>query len=274
MTTTRTTTARTTTTHRTTTPRTTPVGTPERSHLLERLDIEWAHLRTSRRALRTARTWATRYPDHPLADLVAELTDLDQIRQATQRRDDAERSDDTILLALVELARTDELAGRIVLQRLLPALITNARRYRSYTDRTDPITQIVPAAWLAIRSYDVERRRHHVAASLISDSVFQAFRRHLRRHAMNEEVTAPVAFATAAHHDGPATALDEFVTVLRDARRAGVPADDLDLLRQLVRVGSPGIVAVQRNVTPRTVRNHRDRAVDHVRTALAIAVAA
>jgi hypothetical protein len=62
--------------------------------------------------------------------------------------------------------------------------------------------------------------------------------------------------------------------VLRDARRAGVPADDLDLLRQLVRVGSPGIVAVQRNVTPRTVRNHRDRAVDHVRTALAIAVAA
>jgi hypothetical protein len=268
------TTTRTTTTHRTTTPRTTPVGTPERSHLLERLDIEWAHLRTSRRALRTARSWPSHSPDHPLTDLVAELTDLDQIRQATQRRDGAERSDDTILLALVELARTDELAGRIVLQRLLPALITNARRYCSYTDRTDPITQIVPAAWLAIRSYDVERRRHHVAASLISDSVFQAFRRHLRRHAMNEEVTAPTSFATAAHHDGPATALDEFVTVLRDARRAGVPADDLDLLRQLVRVGSPGIVAVQRNVTPRTVRNHRDRAVDHVRTALAIAVAA
>jgi len=30
----------------------------------------------------------------------------------------------------------------------------------------------------------------------------------------------------------------------------------------------------QRKVTPRTVRNHRDRAVDHVRTALAVAVAA
>jgi hypothetical protein len=80
-----------------------------------------------------------------------------------------------------------------------------------------------------------------------------------------------VSFAEAAHHDGPATALDEFVTVLREARRAGVPAYDLDLLRQLVRVGSPGIVAQQRKVTPRTVRNHRDRAVDHVRAALAIA---
>ncbi len=126
----------------------------------------------------------------------------------------------------------------------------------------------MPAAWLAIRSYDVERRRHHVAASLTSDAVFQAFRRQLRRCAASEEATAPGSFAGAAHHDGPATALDEFVTVLREARRAGVPAYDLDLLRQLVRVGSPGIVAQQRKVTPRTVRNHRDRAVDHVRTAL------
>lgn len=260
-----------TTTRRTTTRRTTAVGTPERSHLLERLDLEWTHLRTSRRALRTARAWALHAPDHPLADLVAELTDLEQIRQATQRRDGAERSDDTILLALIELARSDELAGRIVLHHLLPALISNARRYRSYTDRTDPITLIVPAAWLAIRSYDVDRRRHHVAASLISDSVFQAFRRQLRRCAASEEVREPVSFAEAAHHDGPANALDEFVTVLRDARRAGVPSYDLDLLRQLVRVGSPSVVAEQRNVTPRTVRNHRDRAVDHVRNALAVA---
>ena len=265
-----------TTTHQTTTPRitthrTTPAGTPEQSRLLERLDVEWDHLRTSRRALHTARAWASHYPDHPLADLVAEITDLEGIRRATQRREGADRSDDAILLALVELARRDELAGRIVLQRILPALISNARRYRSYTDRSDPIAQIVPAAWLAIRSYDVERRCHHVAASLISDAVFQAFRRPLRRLAAGEEVQPPDSFAATACHDGPATALDEFVTVLRDARRAGVPTYDLDLLRQLVRVGSPSIVAAQRSVTPRTVRNHRDRAVDHVRTALAVA---
>ncbi len=258
-------------TTRRTTRRTTPVGTRERSHLLDRLDIEWTHLRTSRRALRTARSWASLVPGHPLADLVEDLTDLDQIRQATQRTNGAERLDDTILLALVELARRDELAGRIVLQHLLPALISNARRYRSYTDRTDPITQIVPAAWLAIRSYDVERRRHHVASSLISDAVFQAFRRQLRRCTVGEDLTAPVSFEQTAHHDDPATALDEFVIVLRDARRAGVPAHHLDLLCQLVRVGSPSVVAEQRKVTPRTVRNHRDRAVDHVRTALAIA---
>jgi hypothetical protein len=244
---------------------------PERSLLLTRLDAEWTYLRTSRRALRTARSWLVRYPDHPLGNVVGDLTDLEQIRQATQRRDDAERSDDAILLALVELSESDELAGRIVLQHLLPALIAHGRRYRSYKDRSDPMTQIVPAAWLAIRSYDVERRRRHVASSLISDAVFQAFRRPLRARSATEEVTSPSSFTAIAGPDGPATALDEFVTVLRDAAHAGVPTHHLDLLRQLVRVGSPGIVAEQRDVTPRTVRNHRDRAVDHVRAALAVA---
>jgi hypothetical protein len=243
----------------------------QNTSLLHRLDAEWAHLRTSRRALRTARSWATRHPDHPLDALVVDIDDLDDIRRATQRRDGTERSDDAILLALVELARTDELAGRIVLQHLLPALIVHARRYRSYTDRTDPMAQLVPAAWLAIRCYDVDRRRHHVASSLISDAVFQAFRRQLRRRTLIEELTPRFDSVAAACHDGPATALDEFVTVLREARRAGVPTGDLDLLRELVRVGSPGVVAEQRKVTPRTVRNHRDRAVHHVRTALAVA---
>ncbi len=249
----------------TTTPRTT-------THpLLERLDAEWAYLRTSRRALRPARSWADAYPDHPLAAVVADITDLDDLRCATQRSSHPERPDDAILLALVELSQHDELAGRVVLQHLLPTLIVQARPYRSFTRRIDPIAQVVPAAWLAIRCYDTVRRRHHVASSLASDATFQAFKRPMRAKAHHEVAWAPGAFDAAAWHDGPATALDEFVTVLRDAHRSGVPADDLDLLRQLVRVGSPGIVAKQRKVTPRTVRNHRDRAVDHVRAALCVA---
>ena len=251
------------------TQRATPTEAP--SYLLSRLDEEWVQLRASRRALRTARGWAAEYPNHPLADVVADVADLDEIRQATQRCRGADRSDDAILLALVELSLTDELAGRIVLQHLLPALIVQAIRYRSFADRTDPFAQIIPAAWLAIRSYDIANRRHDVASSLVSDAVFQAFRRQLRRRARTEEIVNPNAFAAAPCHDGPVTSLDEFVVVLRDAHRAGVPACDLDLLRQLVRVGSPGVVAKQRNVTPRTIRNHRDRAIEHVRSALAVA---
>ena len=147
-------------------------------------------------------------------------------------------------------------------------------RYRSFTDKADPVGQVVAAAWLAIRSYDVERRRRHVASSLISDAVFQAFRRHLRLRSQSEQICSPTTFIATPHHDEPTTPLDEFVTVLRDARQAGVPSCDLDLLRHLVRVGSPKGVAEQRNVTPRTIRNHRDRAIEHVRTALAVGAAA
>ncbi len=203
--------------------------------------------------------------------LVSDLRDLEQIRRATQRSSGGpERRDDAILLALVELSSSDELAGRIVLQHLLPALISQARRYR-WSDRADPVAQIVPAAWLAIRAYDVERRRHHVASSLVSDAVFQAFRRPLRARSVTEKVVSPSSFASTPCEDGPCSALDEFVTVLRDAQGAGVPTADLDLLRQLVRVGSPGLVAAQRNVTPRTIRNHRARAIDNVRSALVAA---
>lgn len=244
-------------------------STAQQSPLLARLDSEWTQLTTSRRALRTARGWAEVLPDHPLAGIVGALDNLDQILRATQRCDGPDRRDDEILLALVELSRNDELAGRIVLQHLVPGLISQARRYRSFHDRSDPFDIVVPAAWLAIASYDVERRRHHVASSLISDAVFQAFRRPLRRRSSTEEVRAPEAFVSASCEDGPSTALDEFVVMLREATRAGVCAHDLDLLRQLVRVGSPGVVAQQRDVTSRTVRNHRARAIDHVRAALA-----
>lgn len=244
------------------------------TRLLSRLDAEWDHLRTSRRALRTARGWAESYPDHPLAAVVADISDLDDLRRSTQRTDNPRRPDDAILLALVELARVDELAGRCVLQHLMPALIGHAMRYRSFNDQTDPVGHVVTAAWLAIRVYDVDRRRHHVASSLISDAVFQAFRRHLRHRSRSEQIWSPVTFLEMPHLDEPTTPLDEFVTVLREARRAGVATRDLDLLRELVRSGSPSQVALERDVTPRTIRNHRDRAIEHVRTALAVGAAA
>ena len=246
-------------------------GVVHRSQLLARLDAEWAHLRTSRRAVRAARGWADSLPAHPLGAAVSELTDLDQLLEATQQGSDPDRHDDAILLALVELARHDELAGRVVLQRLVPALITRSMRYRSFHDRSDPFEIVVPAAWLAIRTYDVSGRPRHVASSLISDAVFQAFRQPLRRRSATESTLAPEAFSSTPCDDDPATSLDEFVVLIRDAQCAGVPARDLELLRHLVRAGSPGVVARERKVTPRTIRNHRDRAVEHVRTALAVA---
>lgn len=236
-----------------------------------RLDTEWSQLRSARRSLRHARGWADGDPAHPLSRLVAGATDLGDVIAATHRGATPAGSDDVILLRLVELARHDELAGRLVIQRLLPGLINQATSFRDHRDGIDPLEVIVPAAWLAIRLFDTERRRQHIAASLISDAVFGAFRSHLRRRSSTEVVQSPNRFATDSRELDTPSALEELAGVVRDARRAGVPSADIDLLRRLAQVESPSMVARERKVTPRTIRNHRDRAVERVRTALAIA---
>ena len=238
---------------------------PRAACFSSRLDADWARLRRCRRALARARRWAVGNPADPLSAIVADIDDLDSILVATQR---GSSRDDDILLRLVELARHDELAGRIVVQRLLPGLIARSIRYRSYADETDPVEIVVAAAWVALRSFDTERRRH-VAASLISDAVFSAFRAPLRRRSASEQVRSPGGFEYVAAAVTEPSPLEELADVIRAARVAGVPVADLDLLRRLTQVESVTVLARERRVTTRTIRNHRARAVGRIRTAIA-----
>lgn len=224
-----------------------------------RLDAEWNHLRTARTSLARARTWGLVHD---------ELTDLGQIIAATQQGASPDGSDDDILLRLVELARCDELAGRLLIQRLLPGLISRSLVYRDVYPGLDVVELVVPAAWLAVRAFDTERRRRHVAASLISDAVFQTFRRPMRRKSSNDELRSPHRFNWMVGADPTISAFEELADVVHDARRAGVPTEDLDLIRELVRTESPTLVAQHRKVSDRTIRNHRTRALDHIREAL------
>jgi hypothetical protein len=229
-----------------------------------RLDREWHHLRRRRRVVGTARSWRRRTTHVGLDQLLAGIVDLDELLAATQAgRPDA----DAILLELVRLSRSDELAGRVVVQRLLPGLIARAAPYRSHHDDTDPAELAVPAAWLAIRRFDTDRRRSHVAARLVSDATDQAFRRPLRRRAAGDRPAAPATFVARPTVPSP-TAIEELATVVREAAASGVPAADLDLIRHLARAGSPSIVADAHGVTTRTIRNRRDRAVARIRSAL------
>lgn len=230
-----------------------------------RLDREWEHLRRHPRSLRRARGWAG--PGDPW-DL-AGLTDLNTLLDRTRGGGAADPAADALLCRLVELADDEALAGRIVIQRILPGLVARSAPYRDYRTDVDPAEVVVAAAWIALRAYDTGRRGRHVAASLISDATFQAFRRPLRRKAATEEARAPHHFGRIEARNEPANATDELVAVLREAAAAGLPARDADLLRHLVRAGSPSRVAEECGVTPRTIRNRRDAAVTRVRAVLA-----
>jgi len=236
----------------------------------DRLDADWQHTATARRTVRTIRSWAA----HATAAETAETARFDQLTNAQELIDATQRSDgdagNSLLLLLVELARHDALAGRIVVQRLLPGLISAAAKYRFLSEAGDPVEEAVGAAWIAIRNYDIAKRTRHVAAGLISDAIYLAFRRDARRQVPAETPTEPRLLGERVACP-PSPALVELADVVRMARLAGVDTHDLDLIRALVCTGSPSAVARQRCVTPRTIRNRRDRAIRRLQQAVAVA---
>lgn len=233
----------------------------------DRLDAEWQHTAAARRTVRTIRSWAEHVPPAEAARF-GQLTDAQELIDATQRANGD--SGNSLLLLLVGLARHDALAGRIVIQRLLPGLISAAAKYRFLSEAGDAAEDAVGAAWIAIRNYDVARRTRHVAAAVISDAIYLAFRRDARRQLPSETSTDPSLLSERVPCV-PSPALVELADVVRTARLAGVATDDLDLIRALVCTGSPGAVARQQCVTPRTIRNRRDRVVVQLQQAVAIA---
>lgn len=234
--------------------------------LTTRLDRDWARLRRHRRSLEQARTW-----DLPLGDRPASrITDLQTVIDSTQH----DRPGHNARLGrLVELAHDDDLARRTVLQRLLPGLVSGAWRHHRRFPGEDVVELAIPVAWEVIGRYDVARRPGHVAASLISDTVDRTFRRPVRRRSLDEVSWSPERFVETTHAALAADngcAFDELVALLRSARDAGVRSEHVELFGALLDAGSPGALAERRRVTPRTIRNHRDRAVARIRHALEI----
>ena len=168
-----------------------------------------------------------------------------------------------VLGRLVDVAHDDELAERVVLERLLPGLLAIVRR-RPTLDAHGSLEELIGAACLAIHAYDTARRPHRVAANLVREASYRAFTAPLRRRSASEVCIDPHAL-----DETPAVVVvssaEELALLLAEARAAGVDQCDLDLFRALVRHGSPSIVAAERHVTTRTIRNHRDRTAARIR---------
>ena len=220
----------------------------------QRLALEWARLRTRPSALDQATQWG-------LAD--GPVTNLEEVLAAvgyeTLRTHDAELR----LLRLVVLAGDDELAARVVVQRLLPGLlaVVSRRRRGGYGDTA--FDELLATLWISIRTYNTDRNPMCLAAALISDADYRAFRSAKRRRSADER---PVDFGDATHAaEHTPCASDELDELLNDALEAGVPQCDIDLLRQLVDAPRAIDLAHQLNVTPRTIRNRRDRITDRLR---------
>ncbi|MDQ3737982.1 MAG: hypothetical protein M3337_02290 [Actinomycetota bacterium] len=241
---------------------------PLSSHIAARLDREWERLARHRPSIERARRWPV--TDGPIdhLDEVLAAAGYGVSPDATAAR--ASTDDNAVVRDLVRLARSDDLAARIVLQRILPGLRHRAHLWSGRGGSThnyeDTLGELIAVSWTLIRTYDVETRLGFVAANLVRDSAHYAFIAPKRRRSSSEEVTDPADLhddETPAPTPAPSTELAE---LLEAAAGAGVAANDLELVRQLVAAkGSTEVVAARWHVTSRTIRNRRLRAIGHLR---------
>ena len=223
-----------------------------------RLALEWTRIRSRPEHLRTASTW--RIVDGPVAS-------LDEILTAVGYECGPTRDTERRLRRLVMIARSDELAARVVLQRILPGLLALVRRRRGQADHV--FEELVGAAWIAVRTYNPARAPQSVAAALISDADYSAFRADSRRRSSTERPVDPHADDLPHVHEP--SSCEQLALLLVDAVEAGLAPADLELLRQLLDAPTTNQLAEVLRITPRTIRNRRDRITSRLREVALVA---
>ncbi|MFM7252098.1 MAG: RNA polymerase sigma factor [Ilumatobacteraceae bacterium] len=257
--------------------------------MMRRLLDDWSSTARRPAALRRARTWSLgvdftdldhllrlagfrEWPPTALSSIVpgsvASADDSGRPTSGHAAGEDAQAAADSLLGRLLVVARSDELAARIVLQRLLPGLSAAARRWSG--DRAggsnDAFDEIVSAAWLVIRAFPVERRPGHLAAKLLRDAEHHAFVKATRRR-WTCESAEPSAFerhVAIEQRTDPSHELAEAV----EAARHSLTEHDLRLLELLASGRSIPEVAAALSVSVRTIGYHREALVHRMRAAL------
>jgi len=237
--------------------------------LLDRLEREWQALNCRPAVLQRARSWGLGVPFSSLDDVV--LATGFRIRPAAVGSEQAaqcqDRVGDAVLAVLLRAARTDGVAARVVLQRLLPGLVGRASRWneRRAGGSTDPFDELLSEAWTVIREFPVERRPHHLAANLLRDAEAGAFTRVARRTIV-VELTPPNTLDIPVEPSTEEDPQGELAEVL--AAAGSLSDDDMALLELLLQGHTQEEVATRLSVSVRTVRNHRDAMVHRLRTAV------
>lgn len=229
---------------------------PANRLLSTRLDREWNRLNHRSAALDRVRSW--------------QVTDrsfrsLDELLHLAGFKAPASAESDEVLRRLVVAAADEPLAARIVLQRLLPGLLAIVRREQQHDRDLDAFDLLAAEAWMAIITYRADRRPTDVAARLLNDARHRAFTTPRRRQERSREQLVPPAWLDQPREAQPGSSFEELTIVLREARHDGLAEADLAALCDYLCGTRANELAAQRNVSLRTMRNRRRRAVDRVR---------
>lgn len=219
---------------------------------------EWERLSRSRSVLRHVNSWG--FLGGPVAHLDEALERCGFGRPV----DDSEA--DHVFWLLVREAAHDELAARVALHRVLPAVMAVAKR-RGRIHPQGPYAamgELLTTAWEVIRTYPCERRPRKVAANIVRDIEYFTYVRSARLKRVTEVCVESDHGFGAAPEQQP-TSAEELDDVLRDAALAGLEPEYLSLLRRYAAGESTQTIAASLGMSPRTLRNRRRAALDAVR---------
>jgi hypothetical protein len=225
---------------------------------LRGLISDWEALCRRPSVLRRANAWGL--SPEPLAHL-DDIVRLAGFGKAVD--DDAA---DHVLWRLTCLAATDQLAARLVLQRVLPPMISIAKRRGRITDGgfRAAFDEVLASAWVVITTFPVDRRTRKIAANLTRDIEYHAFVRDARLRRVDEvAVESDIIFShSATSHVEPA---EELAEILDDAERCGLAPEHLDVLRRLASGATSDEIGAAQGVSGRAIRGRRRKALDALR---------
>lgn len=235
------------------------------------LDSEWRRLNHASRILHIVNSWNLRCEPFGSLDEV--------LIAAGYRGAKCDPVADQILAALVRRAATDQLAARIVLQRVVPPLmsIANRRGRTRGIGFDDALGTALSHAWEVICTYPIERRPIKIAVNIVRDIEYFAFVRSERRRPvhghLNPELNGPLNMRSAdlmSHEDpygssfGNSPSEVEFSHLMEMAHQHGVSQKSLNLLNALAHQSIDDFAAAH-GVTRRTVRDWMKEAANELR---------
>jgi hypothetical protein len=235
------------------------------------LDEEWKRLLRCGKTLAVVNSW--RITPSP-------FTSLDELLQAAGYR--GKKIDpvaDQVLAQLVRRAASDQLAARIVLQRVFPPMIAVARRRGKFREIgfDEALASVLSHGWEVIRTYPIQRRPTKIAANIVRDTEYFAFVRgqrgrptnvsfdHAKEHITNVRCAEPGPGETHdARAEGDGAAPSVLRELLCEAKRRNISDRSLRVLESLCEK-TIAEFAVERGITERMARNLRRDAVNELR---------
>ena len=250
-----------------------------------RLWLDWADLSARRSNIRQANAWGL--PGSPVHH-------LDQVLERSGYGQGPTDEDcDAYLSKLTVIAKQDQLACRIVVQRILPGLIATAlRRGRIIREgAAGALDELSSAAWVVIAKYPIERRSRRVAANLLRDIEYHAFVRDSRTKRAKVEFatesdtllllgasvrglrSSSVAGAVGGDEAfDPTAEATEIANLFHDLDRLGIREFDREALREMLSDKLSPESAKEAGISARALRDRRANAVRRARELLNVEV--